>query len=191
MPTLPPGLSPGTIPYTGGGTDTAAVRLAGYAVAMRAAGLEPHTIEGGFRSEAAHEAVRRLLDQSALSAALLVSNNLMMLGALKAVREAGLRMPDDLAIVGIGRSRMGGARRSAADHDGCARPWHAARRHGATAPAGLARPRQSSPDHPSHGAQSPGISYALPSPNPAFNTGLAAGRSRCQGLVRRSAAGPG
>ena len=102
MPTLPPGLSPGTIPYTGGGTDTAAVRLAGYAVAMRAAGLEPHTIEGGLRSEAAHEAVRRLLDQSALSAALLVSNNLMMLGALKAVREAGLRMPDDLAIVGIG-----------------------------------------------------------------------------------------
>jgi DNA-binding LacI/PurR family transcriptional regulator len=69
-------LLPGTIPYTGGGTDTAAVRLAGYAVAMRAAGLEPHTIEGGFRSEAAHEAVRRLLDQSALSAALLVSNKL-------------------------------------------------------------------------------------------------------------------
>jgi DNA-binding LacI/PurR family transcriptional regulator len=75
VPTLPPGLSPGTIPYTGSGTDTAAERLAGYAVAMRAAGLEPHTIEGGFRSEAAHEAVRRPLDQSALPAALLVSNN--------------------------------------------------------------------------------------------------------------------
>ena len=54
------------------------------------------------RQARAHEAVRRLLDQSALSAALLVSNNLMMLGALKAVREAGLRMPHDLAIVGIG-----------------------------------------------------------------------------------------
>jgi len=83
-------------------TEIAAERLAGYAVAMRAAGLEPHTIEGGFRSEVAHEAVTRLLDQSALPAALLVSNNLMMLGALKAVREAGLRVPDDLAVVGIG-----------------------------------------------------------------------------------------
>ena len=83
-------------------TEIAAERLAGYAVAMRAAGLEPSTIEGGFRSEVAHEAITRLLDQSALPAALLVSNNLMMLGALKAVREAGLRVPDDLAVVGIG-----------------------------------------------------------------------------------------
>jgi LacI family transcriptional regulator len=74
-------------------TETAAERLAG---------LELHTIEGGFRSEVAHEAITRLLDQSALPAALLVSNNLMMLGALKAVREAGPRVPDDLAIVGIG-----------------------------------------------------------------------------------------
>jgi len=40
-------------------TEIAAERLAGYAVAMRAAGLEPHTIEGGFRSEVAHEAVTR------------------------------------------------------------------------------------------------------------------------------------
>jgi DNA-binding LacI/PurR family transcriptional regulator len=83
-------------------TEIAAERLAGYAVAMRAAGLELQTIEGGFRSEVAHEAVTRLLDQSALPAALLVSNNLMMLGALKAVREAGLRVPDDVAVVGIG-----------------------------------------------------------------------------------------
>jgi LacI family transcriptional regulator len=83
-------------------TEIAAERLAGYAVAMRAAGLEPRAIEGEFRSEVAHEAVARLLDQSALPTALLVSNNLMMLGALKAVREAGLRVPDDLAVVGIG-----------------------------------------------------------------------------------------
>jgi len=50
---------------------------------MRAAGLEPRTIEDGFRFEVAPEAVTRLLDQSALPTALLVSNNLMMLGAPK------------------------------------------------------------------------------------------------------------
>jgi LacI family transcriptional regulator len=83
-------------------TETATERLAGYEVTMRAALLEPHAIDGGFRSELAYEAVTRLLGRSALPAALVVSNNLMMLGALKAAREAGLRVPDDLAIVGIG-----------------------------------------------------------------------------------------
>lgn len=83
-------------------TETGAERLAGYEVAMRAAGLPPHIIEGGFRSDVAHEAVTRLIGQSALPTALVVSNNLMMLGALTAVREAGLRVPDDLAMVGIG-----------------------------------------------------------------------------------------
>jgi DNA-binding LacI/PurR family transcriptional regulator len=83
-------------------TETGAERLAGYEVAMRAAGLTPRTIDGGFRSDVAHEAVTRLFDQSSLPEAMVVSNNLMMLGALTAVREAGLRVPDDLAIVGIG-----------------------------------------------------------------------------------------
>ena len=83
-------------------TQTAAERLAGYELAMRGARLQPRIIEGGFRSDVAHEAVTRLLDQSALPSALVVSNNLMMLGALKAAREAGLRVPSDLALVGIG-----------------------------------------------------------------------------------------
>ena len=190
MPTLPPGLSPGTIPYTGSGTDTAAERLAGYAVAMRAAGLEPHTIEGGFRSEAAHEAVRRLLDQSALPAALLVSNNLMMLGALKAVREAGLRVPDDLAIVGIGDPEWAALvdpplTMMAVPVRGMPLDAMELLLSGSctaeTVLAGSSILWSSESGHLIRASQ----------PEPGFKIGLAAGRSRCQGVVRRSAAGPG
>jgi LacI family transcriptional regulator len=81
--------------------DAGTERLAGYELAMRAAGLSPRRVEGGFRIERAREVVAQLLTLPAPPTALLVSNNLMAIGTLQAARAAGLRIPDDLALVGI------------------------------------------------------------------------------------------
>jgi DNA-binding LacI/PurR family transcriptional regulator len=46
-------------------------------------------------------AVRQLLKSDDRPSALIVANNLMTLGALRALRAAGLRIPEDVAVVGI------------------------------------------------------------------------------------------
>jgi LacI family transcriptional regulator len=81
--------------------DTGLERLAGYELAMRGAGLSPRVVNGGFRIEPAREAVAGLLDEPETPSALVVANNLMVVGALHAVRAAGLRVPDDIALVGM------------------------------------------------------------------------------------------
>ena len=42
-----------------------------------------------------------LLAAARRPSALLVANNLMTLGALRAIRHAGLRVPDDIALLGV------------------------------------------------------------------------------------------
>lgn len=87
--------------FVGGpqGVETAEDRLAGYEEAIGEAGLAPRIADGGFRTEAARAAAAPLLDGGAT--ALLVANNLMTIGALQAVKERGLRIPDDVALVSI------------------------------------------------------------------------------------------
>lgn len=53
------------------------------------------TVEGGY------EGMRALLARSPRPTAVFAANDLMAIGALKAVREAGLRVPKDIAIVGF------------------------------------------------------------------------------------------
>jgi DNA-binding LacI/PurR family transcriptional regulator len=91
------------IAFIGGRADveTGAERLAGYEMAMRAAGLETMEVDGDFRLELAETAVTGLLKRDPRPTALIVANNLMTLGALRAIREAGLRVPTDVALVGV------------------------------------------------------------------------------------------
>ena len=91
------------IAFIGGRADveTGAERLAGYEMAMRAAGLEPQVLDGDFRLELAEAAVAGLLRRESRPTALIVANNLMTLGALRAIRDAGLRVPADVALVGV------------------------------------------------------------------------------------------
>jgi LacI family transcriptional regulator len=86
-----------------GGRDveTGAERLDGFTLAMRAAGLEPRSVDGNFRIDEAYEAVRELLAGPHRPEGLVVANNLMTLGALRAIREAGVGVPDELALVAI------------------------------------------------------------------------------------------
>lgn len=81
--------------------ETGRERLDGYEIAMLAAGLEPHHVDGDFRMEASHSAVAALLAQRHRPTAVVIANNLMTAGALRAIREAGLHVPDDISLVGI------------------------------------------------------------------------------------------
>jgi LacI family transcriptional regulator len=76
---------------------TGAERLAGFKQAIAARGLEPLVAEGDFRFEGGARATRELVGQGA--SALLVANNLMSMGVLHALREAGLRVGKDIALV--------------------------------------------------------------------------------------------
>ena len=91
------------IAFLGGRTDveTGAERLEGYTAAMRAAGLVPFALDGGFRTEGAEAALEQLLAQSQRPTAIVVANNLMTLGALRALRRAQVRVPDEIAVVGV------------------------------------------------------------------------------------------
>ncbi|HET7092912.1 MAG TPA: substrate-binding domain-containing protein, partial [Thermomicrobiales bacterium] len=90
------------IGFIGGRPDiqTGDERRAGYAAAMAAAGLEPLVADGGFRLDGGRRAAGILLDAGGV-AALIVSNNLMTVGALQAIRERGLRIPAELALVAV------------------------------------------------------------------------------------------
>jgi len=84
-------------------TTTGAERAAGYRHAMKVRGLPTH---GALLAEAeayaevtGHAAATRLLRAS--PTAIFAANDLLVLGALRAAREAGLRVPRDLSLVGI------------------------------------------------------------------------------------------
>jgi len=91
------------IAFVGGRNEveTGSERQEGYLAAIEAAGLEPVLADGGFRRDAAQAAVKALLSSADPVSALMVANNLMALGALAAIRECGLRVPGDIAVISV------------------------------------------------------------------------------------------
>ena len=78
---------------------TGAERVAGFRAAMLAVGLEPRSEDGGFRIESGQQATRRLLDRYPDLDAIIAGNNMIGVGALRALRERGVRIPDDVGFV--------------------------------------------------------------------------------------------
>ncbi|HEY8530770.1 MAG TPA: LacI family DNA-binding transcriptional regulator [Limnochorda sp.] len=79
-------------------------RLAGYQEAMAAHGLEvrPQWVaEGGFNPAGGREAAARLLAQDPRLTAFVAANDLMAIGVMRALREAGRRVPEDASVVGF------------------------------------------------------------------------------------------
>ena len=77
-------------------------RLEGYRLALRNRGLTPDPaliVEADFTEEGGYVAMQRLLPQS--PNAVFVASDAMAIGAMRALREAGLRVPDDIAIAGF------------------------------------------------------------------------------------------
>jgi len=89
-------------------------REAGYVQGLREARLEASEeliSRGEFSAEGGAVAMRRLLALAEPPSAVFATNDLMALGALEAIKDYGLRWPDDVAVVGfddisLARSRL-------------------------------------------------------------------------------------
>jgi LacI family transcriptional regulator len=75
--------------------------MAGYMEAMARAGLTPRVIEGAFTKASGHEAGAALATGSGRLDAVFAANDNMAIGAMLALQDAGLAVPDDVAIVGF------------------------------------------------------------------------------------------
>ncbi|MFJ6831094.1 LacI family DNA-binding transcriptional regulator [Streptomyces sp. NPDC091209] len=83
------------------GLSTTTERITGYRHGLAHAGLpydERLVAHGDSRTETAEEATHRLLSLGAPPGALVTADNAMTIGALRALRERGLSVPDDLAL---------------------------------------------------------------------------------------------
>lgn len=79
-------------------------RLAGYRQALQSHGLpaDELLIRGAdYQEEGGYEAMVELLRLEDRPTAVFAANDLMALGAMMAIRAAGLRIPDDIAIIGL------------------------------------------------------------------------------------------
>src|SRR4051812_11974855 len=83
---------------------TSADRLAGYRLALDDAGLsfDPTLVRpGDFHMEAARERAADLLTSRACPSAVLATDGVLALGTLLAIRDVGLRCPEDVSLVGF------------------------------------------------------------------------------------------
>jgi LacI family transcriptional regulator len=79
-------------------------RLRGYRVALRDAGITPDAAlerEGDFTEAAGYASAMELLAMRKRPTAIFASNDAMAIGALSALRESGVRVPEEIAVAGF------------------------------------------------------------------------------------------
>jgi DNA-binding LacI/PurR family transcriptional regulator len=76
-------------------------RLQGYRTAMRESGRAAHVAFGDFTRESGVRAMHRLLEEDPTLDAVFVASDMMAHGALQVLRDAGRRVPDDVAVIGF------------------------------------------------------------------------------------------
>jgi LacI family transcriptional regulator len=82
----------------------AAERLRGYKIALREAGIEPDIDlerEGDFTEVGGYAATFELLALEKRPTAIFAANDSMAIGALSALRESGVRVPDEMSVAGF------------------------------------------------------------------------------------------
>ena len=85
-------------------------REKGWREALRARGIKPSDewiVRGGFMESEGYRAMKRLLAVRPKIDAVFAANDPSAIGAMKAIWEAGLRVPDDVAVVGVGDIALG------------------------------------------------------------------------------------
>jgi LacI family transcriptional regulator len=84
------------------GVSTAEDRAAGFLQAMEEAEIKnPQISYGSFSQASGYAMTRKALGQQPCPTALIAGNNFIAIGALKAIHDAGLEVPDDVALVGF------------------------------------------------------------------------------------------
>lgn len=84
--------------------DTTSSRLEGFCKALEEHGLpcrEEYIQEGNSRMDGGYRGVDELMKLPEPPTAIFITNNLMTLGALHAIRDKGLRCPDDVGLIGF------------------------------------------------------------------------------------------
>ncbi len=79
-------------------------RLTGYLEALRGAGVEPDPaliVEGDWSATSGFEAVAKLCDAGVNFTAVFAQNDRMAIGAIRALRERGMRIPQDVSVIGF------------------------------------------------------------------------------------------
>ena len=100
--------APGYIGVTPRDKAAGAARRAGYQDALHENGLEPEPTrmeQSDFSIEGGYAAAGRLLARAAVDA-LFCATDSIAVGAMQRLRELGLRIPEDVAVAGIGHSRL-------------------------------------------------------------------------------------
>jgi LacI family transcriptional regulator len=85
-------------------------RADGYAAALRSAGVKGRpewVVRGGFKDADGYRAMKKLLAARPAVDAVFAANDPAAIGAMKAIWEAGLRVPEDIAVVGAGDITFG------------------------------------------------------------------------------------
>ena len=77
-------------------------RIGGFEKALAEEGLRPAAIEeGNWTCDSGYTAMKHMLNHRAHPTALFAANDRMAIGAMQAIQEAGLRVPDDISVVGL------------------------------------------------------------------------------------------
>lgn len=101
------------IAFIKGGVGAGArTRSEGYLRAMRDFDLAEHIVmvEGGHTEEGGYQGAQGLLKMKPLPTAIFASNDLCAIGAMNALEEAGLKIPDDVSLVGYDNNSLAALR---------------------------------------------------------------------------------
>jgi len=86
-------------------------RLIGYLTALKEAGIEPveeYIRYGDYTMDGGYQAVQELLGMETRPTALFVTNFEMTLGAMLALQRGGIRVPEDLSVIGFDKIELFG-----------------------------------------------------------------------------------
>ncbi len=75
-------------------------RVRGYHAAMQEAGLFPRMEQGGFDISSGYEIAERWLQSGDMPTAVFAADDMMALGVMDALKNNGIRIPDDVSVVG-------------------------------------------------------------------------------------------
>jgi LacI family transcriptional regulator, galactose operon repressor len=85
-------------------------RADGYRAALKAAGAKARAdwvVRGGFKEADGYRGMKKLLSMKPRVDAVFAANDPSAIGAMKAIWDAGLRVPEDIAVVGAGDIALG------------------------------------------------------------------------------------